>query len=242
MEKRSLGGRTLLLLLMAVGVVGLAGAFIQVVPRHPGGHNGRQPVAAGDGTAVRPTEPSSKITEPSLESMPPSPMESQPSSPGAESSAAATSTAPASSLPPRPSSPQPTPTWTTPQSPAFTPITIEAEAHSNQLLGGAMPVACPTCAGGYRVGYIAGAAEVRVITTLPIAGARTIVVTYESDGLRLMKVSVNGVEIAECWLTGTGWETPYTFVLSTTLAGGPLSLAFYNDVGPAPDLDKVVIT
>jgi hypothetical protein len=105
-----------------------------------------------------------------------------------------------------------------------------------------MPVACPTCAGGYRVGYIAGAAEVQVSTTMPMAGPRTIVVTYESDGLRLMKVSANGIQIAERWLTGTGWETPYTFVLSATLAGGPVCLSFYNDVGPAPDLDKVVIT
>ena len=227
-----------MLLFMAVGFVGITGGLIQVVaPLHPAGRDSPQPAAAGDPTRAWPTGRS--LEETPLSSTTSGPPVSP--TPDAEPLAPATPIATPSASRSRPPSPNPPTTQPAPPPPVFAPITVEAEARSSQLRGGALAVACPACAGGYRVGYIAGAAEVRVITSVPMSGWRTIVVTYESDGLRLMKVSVNGIEIAERWLTGTGWETPYTFTLSATLSEGPLRLAFYNDVGPAPDLDQVVI-
>lgn len=134
------------------------------------------------------------------------------------------------------------PTRTTPP---FAPQSIQAEAATNVLSDGPAVVACAPCDGGARVGYIAGTAELIMVTRLPVAGSRTLTVTYETDGLRLLKISANGNEIAERWVTYTGtangWESPQTFAFATTLPAGPLQLVFYNDVGPAPDIDKVVL-
>jgi hypothetical protein len=120
-------------------------------------------------------------------------------------------------------------------------VVIQAEAPGNVLAGGAQVWPCATCDGGARVAYIAGAAEVVLRTTMPAAGTRTVTVTYESDGPRLIKIAANGAAITERWVTGTGWDAPQTFTFTAELPAGPLQLRFYNDAGPAPDLDKVVI-
>jgi len=67
-------------------------------------------------------------------------------------------------------------------------------------------------------------------------------VTYETDGLRQLKIKADGVDVDVRWLNGTGWEVPTTFEFTTTLTAGPLQLMFYNDVSPAPDVDRVVIS
>jgi hypothetical protein len=138
--------------------------------------------------------------------------------------------------------PQPAPTRTTPPPPGFTSVAIQAEADANTLIGGAKIAACATCDGGGRVAYIAGTAQLVLNTNLPVAGSRTLTVTYETDGPRLIKVSANGTEIAQRSVTGTGWESPQTFAFAATLPAGPLHIAMYNDEGPAPDIDKVVIS
>jgi hypothetical protein len=95
---------------------------------------------------------------------------------------------------------------------------------------------------GCRVGYIGGAGRVIVVGSLASSGVRTVRVTYETDGLRQLKIKVNDVDVDVRWLNGTGWEVPMTFEFTTTLAAGPLRLMFYNDVNPAPDVDRVVIS
>jgi hypothetical protein len=129
----------------------------------------------------------------------------------------------------------------TPTTPVLTPIVIQAEKSSNTLIGGAKVVTCATCEGGARVGYVAGASQLFANTFLPHTGNRTVRVTFESDGPRLIKVSANGTLIAQRQVTGPGWQTPVTFEFTASLTAGQLRLGFYNDVGPAPDIDMITI-
>ena len=228
-----------MLLVACLIIVGFAGGLIQAYrPQNGADHESASSPPARDATAAQ-RSPPVLIPTPGNSS---SESSSSPTA-GVQQSAGASCTPqqrPSQSTSVPPVIP-PQPTHATLQPPTFAPIIIEAEARSNQLIGGAMPVGCATCSGGYRVRFIAFLAEVVLIATIPAAGSRTITVTYESDGPRLMKVSANGVEIAARWITGDGWESPHTFVLNATLAAGPLHLSFYNDAGPAPDLDKAVI-
>jgi hypothetical protein len=96
--------------------------------------------------------------------------------------------------------------------------------------------------GGARVGYIGATAQVVVVANLPSSGLRTIRVTYETDGLRQLKIKANGTDVEARWLNGSGWEVPNSFEFTTMLPAGPLRLMFYNDVTSAPDVDQVVIS
>jgi hypothetical protein len=196
--------------------------------------------ASVDAAMGQPTAPvsgsASPLAPPSSAPPPPLPTPSNPALP------AKAVTPRGSTTQPRATPPTPAPTRTTPRPPTFTPVSIQAEAAANALTGGAKIVACPPCDGGGRVGYIAGTAQLVMNTGFNVAGSRTLTVTYESDGLRLIKISANGKEIAQRWVTGTGWEAPQTFAFAATLPAGALQIAFYNDVGPAPDIDKVAIS
>jgi hypothetical protein len=57
----------------------------------------------------------------------------------------------------------------------------------------------------------------------------------------VIKVSANGTQIAQRQVTGPGWQTPETFEFIASLNAGQLRLGFYNDVGPAPDIDMITI-
>jgi hypothetical protein len=190
----------------------------------------------------------------------PEPWADSPTDGAAPDSTAPASTAPASTAPAStgpiiskgPTSPpggrqptapgHPTPSPTAgPTSPAFVPIAIQAEAPGNIRTGGAQPVACGPCAGGARVGYIAGDSQLFIDVVLPISGQRTIEITYESDGPRTLDVSAKGTQIAAPELTGPGWETRMTYQVVVTLPAGPVRIGFYNYYGPAPDIDLVVV-
>lgn len=125
--------------------------------------------------------------------------------------------------------------------PTFAAIAIQAEASGNTRTGGAAVVSCDACAGGARVGYIGGPSQLFIDLSLPAAGRRTVVLTYESDGPRTLEVSANGTPIARQELTGVGWETPMTYEIVTLLPAGPLRLGFFDSDGPAPDIDLVVV-
>jgi hypothetical protein len=131
--------------------------------------------------------------------------------------------------------PAPTP------SSVFTPIVIQAEDSSNMFTGGAQTIPCATCEGGARVGFVGGASEIFANTLLSRSGNRTVIVTFESDGPRLIKVSANGALIVQRQVTGPGWQTPMTFEFTASLTAGQLRLGFYNDAGPAPDIDMITI-
>ncbi|GLY31931.1 hypothetical protein Kisp02_52960 [Kineosporia sp. NBRC 101731] len=105
-------------------------------------------------------------------------------------------------------------------------------------------VACPTCAAGSRIAYLAGAAGLTVpVTGVAVAGTRTLTILYESDGPRDLYVSVNGgADQHLAGLPGRGdWETPAGTTLRINLKKGSNTLLFHNPVGPAPDLDQFSI-
>ncbi|MEU4555485.1 hypothetical protein [Micromonospora violae] len=135
------------------------------------------------------------------------------------------------------------PTSTHPAQPQpFTPIVIQAEDPRNDLRGGAQVVACGQCDAGARVRYIGGPNQLVVRATMPVAGLRTVTVTYESDGRRSLLISVNNAAPRVCWVNGGGdWETPATFSFSTYLPAGPVELTFYQEGDPAPDVDSIAI-
>lgn len=215
-----------LVIVAAIGLVVYATVPLGITP----GRASVTPEVTGDPT-VNASVPSSDPATPTPSSTIASPTEPPPP-PTTPPPAPRTTTRPPTTRPPVRTSAAP---------PPFSPIAVEAEAPGNLLLGTAAAVACGPCPGGYRVGYIAGAGTVTVRTSLPVSGTRTLTITYESDGARMLKISANGVLIDTRMLTGPGWETPLTFQLTKALPAGALSLTFYNDEGPAPDIDKVVI-
>ncbi len=110
------------------------------------------------------------------------------------------------------------------------------------MAGGAAKIACSPCFGGWRVGYVGGPAYVTMTASVPSAGSRTLRVTNTTDGTRQLKIKLNGVEVDVRWLDGIGWDVPYTFEFTATIPAGSMQLALYNDVSPAPDIDRVVIS
>ncbi|MEV6810995.1 hypothetical protein [Micromonospora sp. NPDC051296] len=205
----------------------------------------------------RPDGPQGGAAAPAATSAPtvtasPSPVASRASGPTAEgagpaSDPTAQSAGPTSGpVPSRPAetaaAPVPSPSATTGRStptPSFRPVSVQAEDPGNLLGEGASVVTCPACEGGARVRYLG---RLTAYLTTPTAGRRTITVTYELNGERDLKISINGAAPTTHRLTGTGWDTPHTFQYTDVVPAGRVSFAFYNDTGPPPDIDKITIS
>ncbi|MBX7265068.1 hypothetical protein KIF24_02665 [Micromonospora sp. Llam7] len=125
------------------------------------------------------------------------------------------------------------------EAPSFRPVSVEAEDPGNVLGEGAGIAACPACEGGARVRYVG---RLTAYLTTAAAGSRTITVGYEVKGERSLKISINGAPPTTHHLTGTDWDTPRTFRYTATVPAGRVSIAFYNDTDPAPDIDKITIS
>ncbi|WP_326550856.1 hypothetical protein [Micromonospora sp. NBC_01813] len=135
---------------------------------------------------------------------------------------------------------QPTTPVSTPVAPAFTAVSVEAEAPGNLLAGGAKVASCATCDGGARVRYIDSASYLEVYATLPVAGTRTVTVRYESDGERKASVQVNGGPVTVYPVAGSGgWGTPSAFTFEAHLPAGRNTLRFS---GLSPDIDRIIIS
>ncbi|AGZ39792.1 CAP domain-containing protein [Actinoplanes friuliensis] len=122
--------------------------------------------------------------------------------------------------------------------------TYEAEASVNSLAGGAHAVDCGRCSGGKRITGI-GAEGVLTITGVVAEkdGPTRLAVTYTGERARTAQISVNGAVPTAIRFPGTrGTNRPATLRLTATLKSGDNNLTFGNSVGPAPDIDKVVIT
>jgi hypothetical protein len=124
----------------------------------------------------------------------------------------------------------------------FAPIAVEAEAPGNLITGDAEVRNCDTCYGGARVAYIIGTSAVTIPISITESGVRTITVSYESNGPRVLKTSADGTLIDQRTVMGAGWEDPQAFEFTCTLRAGTIAFTFYDDTGPAPDLDRVVIS
>ncbi len=70
---------------------------------------------------------------------------------------------------------------------------------------------------------------------IDVGGAHGYVLHWEFDPPELLRAAH---EVA----FGQGWLSRVAASVAASLAAGPLELALYNDVGPAPDLDRVAIT
>ena len=122
--------------------------------------------------------------------------------------------------------------------------THEAETSVNTFTGGAHAVDCRRCSGGRRVTGIGGAG-VLTITGVQAEkdGPNRIAVTYTADRNRTAQISVNGAVPTAIVFPGTrGTSRPGTVRITVTLRAGRNDVAFANSVGPAPDIDKLVIT
>ncbi|PRY19994.1 CAP domain-containing protein [Pseudosporangium ferrugineum] len=122
--------------------------------------------------------------------------------------------------------------------------TYEAEAAVNPLAGGAHVVDCRRCSGGKRVTGI-GRAGVLTVTGVVAERGGTIrlAITYAGDRSRTARISVNGAVPTAVLFPGTrSTSRTATLRVTATLRSGDNTVAFSNPVGPAPDIDKLVIT
>jgi hypothetical protein len=87
-----------------------------------------------------------------------------------------------------------------------------------------------------------GHAVIVRIHRVPVAGRRTLVIVYETDGTRPLDVIVNGGDTVSLQLPGKGsWITPARYDLPITLPAGDSEIKFFHASAPAPDLDQFLI-
>ena len=122
--------------------------------------------------------------------------------------------------------------------------TYEAEASVNTLAGGAKITDCRRCSGGKRVTGIGGNGVLTIKGVVAERdGTTKLAVTYTGERSRTAQISVNGAVPTAIVFPGTrGSNRTGTLRVTATLKSGDNNLAFSNPVGPAPDIDKVVIT
>jgi hypothetical protein len=127
--------------------------------------------------------------------------------------------------------------------PSFAAITVHAADPANMRVG-ARIIECASCAGGRRVGYIGGPNILAVhVTGVAVAGSRTLVITYETESLRTLKIAVNGTPVQNLSLAGAGsWVIPAVTSVPVFLPAGASWIKFFNDAGPAPDINTIVIS
>jgi hypothetical protein len=139
----------------------------------------------------------------------------------------------------------PSPAGSAPEARAgdFPPVSVEAEDPGNTMSGGAEITTCAACEGGARVQSIgSGSGTLVVRATVPATGTREVVVTYETDGDRTVKVALGGTTVSTAKVGGDGRQSPRTYRFTTAVPEGAVDLTFFNDDGPAPDIDKITIT
>lgn len=124
--------------------------------------------------------------------------------------------------------------------PAFAAISRHAADAAN-LRNGARVIECATCDGGSRVGYIGGPNTLAIrVPDVPVAGERTLTVTYETAETRTLRVAVNDGPVHTLTLSGAGdWLIPATVSLRVHLPAGTSWVRFFNDAGPAPDVNRI---
>lgn len=218
-----------LILLWIAAPLAVALVLVQIVGPEQPARSGST-VASSEAQSV-PAAPLPAWPAPSLES-PPTPSTTRSDQPSPSPTVG--------SLPPLRPAAQPTTLASTPATPGFTAVSVEAEAPGNLLGGDAGVVDCATCDGGARVRYIDDVNYLEVYVTLPVAGTRTVTVRYESDGERKAAVQVNGGPVTVYPVAGSGgWETPATFTFEAHLPAGRNTLRFS---GHSPDIDRIVLS
>jgi len=123
-------------------------------------------------------------------------------------------------------------------------ITYEAEANGNTMGGITEPFGCAWCSGGARVRNIGKQPQNRLTLNNVLvtkAGNYEMVVCYVLKGDRSFFIRVNDAPPIELALRGRSWLEVAKTSITVPLKAGNNSIEFYNDLGYAPDLDRVVI-
>jgi hypothetical protein len=164
----------------------------------------------------------------------------------ASASASAPSSAPTSAPTPTPTpvpTPTPTPTVTS------APTTYEAASSQNTLAGGAAVISCPTCPGGYRVGYLGvqnGGNGTLTFNNVNenSTGSYTLALYYSNGNSydEYLDISVNGGTAIVFDGSPTGsFSTVAAANIAVNLNAGSNTIKFYNSQAIAPDVNKIVV-
>jgi CxxC motif-containing protein (DUF1111 family) len=119
-----------------------------------------------------------------------------------------------------------------------------AEAESGTVSGTARTAGCTACSGGVKVGHLGnGPANHLTLANLsvPAAGSYALTLHYLVNGTRTLFYSVNDGAGVGVSLPGTSFSRVATRLVTVNLDAGANRIRFYNDGGPAPDLDQVVL-
>jgi hypothetical protein len=119
---------------------------------------------------------------------------------------------------------------------------VAYEAESGALGGGAVISACSGCSGGKKVGYLGAGGRI-TLSQVDVAsdGNHRVTLHAASADPRTLYVSVNGGAGVPVAVQSSNWSTPTVVTITLPLTAGINTLAFYNDGGYAPDLDRVVV-
>jgi hypothetical protein len=148
----------------------------------------------------------------------------------------------------------PTPTATATPSPTATEcprptpgscVSYEAESPDNTLEGSAFVLSCPTCSGGFKVGYVGNNSGTLQFNAVGVVapGNHTVTIWYTNgDAVRYALLSVNGSSGTPVSFPSTGsFETVGSIQRTVTLNTGCNTLEFYNPIvgSWAPDFDRI---
>ena len=143
--------------------------------------------------------------------------------------------------------PSATPSPTASVCPRPTPgtcVSYEAEAVVNTLTGSAFVLSCPTCSGGFRVGYVGNnSGTLTFLIGNVVPGRNTVTISYTNgDPVRYALLSVNGNPGMPLTFPSTGsFETVGQIQATVVLNTGCNTLQFYNPIVDSwtPDFDQI---
>src|SRR5215470_4028023 len=146
----------------------------------------------------------------------------------------------------------PTPTATATPSPSATecprptPGTcVSYEAEDNTLTGSAFVLSCPTCSGGFKVGFVGNNSGTLQFNTVGVVvpGRQTVTISYTNgDAVRYALLSVNGSQGTPLTFPTTGsFQTVGSIQTTVVLNTGCNTLEFFNPIvgSWAPDFDRI---
>lgn len=123
-------------------------------------------------------------------------------------------------------------------------VSYEAESGINTLIGKAAVYNSADCSGGRKVGYLGNADGILQFNNINVssAGMHLIRIYYLTGDNRDVYLSVNGGigKKVNCFDSGSFDSVEYKEVL-VNLNSGSNTIKFYNDIGYAPDIDKIIV-
>ncbi|GAA2362717.1 hypothetical protein [Dactylosporangium salmoneum] len=148
--------------------------------------------------------------------------------------------APSHGVPSDVASPVASPVGSAIASPSFAVISLHAADDAN-LRKGARVIDCVSCDGGRRVGYIGGPNTLAIrVAGVPAAGERTLTIVYETQDPRTLRIAVNDGPVHTMSLAGAGdYLIPARTELTVFLPRGTSWIRFFNENGPAPDINRI---